>query len=328
MIDMADMVDLVTFDRIKEAAARIKGLVSPTPLLRLPQLDKFFKGAEIYVKPESFQPIGSFKIRGATNKILDLAAKGCTEGVITVSSGNHAQGVAYAAKKAGLKATVLMPEIASPLKADKARAYGAQVIIKGQNNNESEVTALEIMEREGYSFVHAYNDPLVIAGQGTIGLEIMEEQPDMAAIVCPIGGGGLISGIALAAKSLNPQTVVYGVEPALVPRFAASQQIGHPLTLYPDKLSIADGTRTMTAKELNYQMIKTYVDHLVSVEENMIKEALALMTFEAKLIMEPSSAMAFAAALNDRIPLAEGQKICFILSGGNISREALKQLLD
>lgn len=328
MSDMADMLDLVTFDSIKEAAERIKGQINTTPLLRLPQLDKFFKNAEVYVKPESFQPIGSFKIRGATNKILNLAAAGCTRGVITVSSGNHAQGVAYAAKKAGLKATVLMPEIASRLKADKARAYGAEVIIRGQNNNEAEVTALEIMEREGYSFVHAYNDPLVIAGQGTIGLEIMEEVPDMATIVCPIGGGGLISGIALAAKSLNPQTAVYGVEPALVPRFAASQQAGQPLTLYPDKLSIADGTRTMTAKELNYRMIKTYVDHLVNVEEDMIKDALRLMTFEAKLIMETSSAMTFAAALNDKVPLEQGKKICFILSGGNISYETLKQLLN
>jgi threonine dehydratase len=322
------MTDLVEFERVKEAAERIKGNVYRTPLLRMSHLDKYFHGVQVYVKPESLQPIGSFKIRGATNKILDLASgSGPINGVITVSSGNHAQGVAWAAANVGLKATVVMPEIASPLKADKTRALGAEVILYGQNNNESDIKALEIMERDGLSFVHAYNDPLIIAGQGTAGLEIMEDMPDMDVVVCPVGGGGLISGIALAVKSMNPKTAVYGVEPALVPRFAESQKAGKLLTLYPDKLTIADGTRTMTAKELNFNMIETYVDHLFDVREEMIVDALALMTFETKLLIEPSSAMTFAAALFGKIPLDPGSKVCFILSGGNISYEALKQII-
>lgn len=313
---------------VREAAGRILGKVARTPLLRMSQLDKFFRGAEVYVKPESFQPIGSFKLRGATNKILDLTAGGGKlNGVITVSSGNHAQGVAYAAANAGLKATVVMPEIASPLKADKTRALGAEVVIYGQNNNESDVKALEIMEQEGLSFVHAYNDPLIIAGQGTAGMEIMEDEPDMDAVVCPVGGGGLISGVALAVKSMSPRALMYGVEPATVPRFAESRKAGELLTLYPDKLTIADGTRTMTAKELNYNMIAAYVDQLVDVDDDLIREALALATFEARLLVEPSSAMTFAAALSGKVPVGPGMKICFLLSGGNISFDALKELI-
>ena len=322
------MTELVEFALVKEAAARIRGKVARTPLLRLSQLDRYFHGAEIFVKPESFQPIGSFKIRGATNKILDLTAGGeKINGVITVSSGNHAQGVAYAAANAGLKATVVMPEIASPLKMDKTRALGAQVVIYGQNNNESDVKALEIMERDGLSFVHAYNDPLIIAGQGTAGLEIMEDEPDMDAVVCPVGGGGLISGVALSVKSMNPAAAVYGVEPTTVPRFAESRKAGELLTLNPDKLTIADGTRTMTAKELNYNMIAAYVDQLVDVSDDMIREAMALVIFESRLLVEPSSAMTFAAALCGKVPAGPGMKICFILSGGNLSYAALKELL-
>jgi threonine dehydratase len=322
------MTELVEFERVKEAAARIKGKVCRTPLLRMLHLDPYFHGAQVYIKPESFQPIGSFKIRGATNKILDLVASGEEiKGVITVSSGNHAQGVAWAAANAGLNATVVMPEIASPLKVEKTRALGAEVILYGQNNNESDVKALEIAEREGLSFVHAYHDPLIIAGQGTAGLEIMEDEPDMDVVICPVGGGGLMSGVALAVKSMNPATAVYGVEPALVPRFAESQKAGELLTLSPDQITIADGTRTMTARELNFNMIDTYVDHLFSVREEMIADALALMTFETKLLIEPSSAMAFAAALFGRIPLEPGTKVCFVLSGGNISFEALEQIM-
>lgn len=324
---MINVTELVEFALVKEAAIRIKGKAARTPLLRLPQLDKYFHGAQIYVKAESFQPIGSFKIRGATNKILDLTAGSQDiKGVITVSSGNHAQGVAWAAANAGLKATVVMPEIASPLKANKTRAYGAEVVIYGQNNNESEIKALEIMEREGLSFVHAYNDPLIIAGQGTAGLEIMEDEPDMDMVVCPIGGGGLISGVALAVKSMNPDTAVYGVEPELVPRFAESRKAGKLLTLYPEKLTIADGTRTMTAKELNYNMIGAYVDHLFQVSDDMIRDAMALMIFESRLIMEPSSAMTFAAVLFGRIPSGPDMKICFMLSGGNIDYLTLKEI--
>jgi threonine dehydratase len=285
-------------------------------------LDALCNGYEVYVKPENLQITGSFKIRGASNKIRSLNNP---KGLIAVSSGNHAQGVALAARREGLKAIILMPEIASRYKMQKVKDYGAEVIIHGKNNNESEAYSKTLLEETGYEYIPPYYDPLIMAGQGTIGLEIMEDFPLVDAVICPIGGGGHISGISLAVKTKRPETIVIGVEPALVPRFAESRKKGQPVHLQPEKITIADGTRTDHARPMTFANIEKNVDFLLSVTEEEITGIYRKIIINSKLVIEPSSMMVFAAA--HLLPLPKKQKICFVVSGGNIDPETFAGLM-
>ena len=307
---------MITFDDIIQAQESIAPYIIKTPLLRVKVLDAYI-GAEVYLKPENLQSTGSFKLRGATNKLLSLTAEERAKGVVTASSGNHAQGVACAAQRLGVNALIVMPTNANPAKLEGARAFGATVIQCGTTGTQREEKMSEIITAEGRIMVHAFDDPYVMAGQGTIGLEIMADQPDMDVIVVPVGGGGLISGVATAAKNIKPDIRIIGMEPTAVNRYAVSRQEGHPVSVEM-KQTIADGTRTDMAHQFNFEHIEALVDELVAIEDEWIEKGMRGIILKAKIIAEPSSSMGVGAALAGKLRLKPTDKVCFVISGGNV----------
>lgn len=300
---------------VLEARDRIAPYVTHTPLLRAAALDERM-GCRVYLKPENLQQTGSFKLRGATSRMLLLGGEERRRGVVTASSGNHAKAVAFAARRLGIPAVVVMPVDPNPAKLAGIRAYGAEVLFEGTQSGERIAKAKELVEEKGYTLVHSHADFYVLAGQGTIALEILEDEPEMDAIVAPVGGGGLISGVATAAKGIKPAVRVYGAEPAFAPRYAKSLAAGEPLTIQTQK-TIADGTRCNHADPENFAIIRERVDGLVEATEERILQAMRLCAAEAKLVAEPSSVMGLAAGLDGRLPFRREDKVCFILTGGN-----------
>ena len=321
------MKEYAEFQAVLEAKQRIKDFVYRTPLIRAHAMDQLMGGAEVYLKPECLQITGSFKLRGAANKILSLTPEQRKNGVITTSSGNHGQGVAYAARECGVPAVVCMPTVASPYKVERVRALGAEAVVIGTFNDETEVTAHVIEQERGMAYIHAYNDKYVLAGQGTMGLEILEDLPDVDLIVTPIGGGGMIAGTSLAAKSMSKKVKVYGCEPVFVPRFGESRRQGKPVMLTPEHTTLADGIRTRVARPLNFNMIERYVDELVALKDEDIASAMKIALANTKLTLEPTSAIVFAAGLTGLLPLKKGMKVCFVVSGGNAGAETLREYL-
>ena len=252
------MVRIVGLSDIQKAAERIAGKVRHTPILRGDKLDSLL-GAEVYFKPENLQITGSFKIRGATNKILSLSEEDRAKGIIASSSGNHAQGVAYAAKMLGIKATLVLPENAPQSKIDGTKALGAEVILHGFDSIQRYKKLYEIQDEKGYTLVHSYNDPELIAGQGTSGLEIAQDMPDVDTVVVPLGGGGLLAGVAAALKESRPSVRIVAVEPAGIQRYAESRKAGHPVEV-PMGETLADGLMITKTGEFNYPLIDKYVD--------------------------------------------------------------------
>lgn len=300
---------------ILDARDRIKPYVLKTPLLRQPALDSIL-GCEVYIKHEGLQITGSFKLRGATSKIMTLTKEQLECGVICASSGNHASGVACAAQRLGVKATIVMPVNANPVKIKTVKSFGGQIMLEGLLSSEREAKVSSLVEEENMVEIHPYADPLVASGQGTIGLEILEDLEDVTAVVIPIGGGGLISGVSTALKSSRPDIQVIGVEPENASRYSLSRKEGKCIKL--DSVdTIADGTRTDKANPSNFEMIESHVDQIVTVEDKWIKEAMNLIASQAKLVAEPSSAMVMAAVLNGKLKFNEKDKVCFVLSGGN-----------
>ena len=314
---------MVTLEKIQQAQQRLQGIAVRTPLLRVN-----FGNAEIFLKPENLQSIGSFKLRGAYNKIASLSPEQRKRGVIAYSSGNHAQGVAYAARALGCRATIVMPSNSPKLKLEKTRALGAQIVIVGPASDERKARAEELAKEHGYALVPPYDDQAIIAGQGTMGLEILEDLPDAdTALVC-VGGGGMISGIAAAVKNLSPETRVYGVESELGAKAKASFEAGHRISFPAEETSrtIADGLRTQSVGECNFEHIQAYVDGFISVTEDEIRESVRRLAFDAHLIAEPSGAVTSAAALFHRDEFPSGKTVA-IVSGGNIAPEMLKEML-
>ena len=316
------MIELID---IRNAKKRIETHIIRTPLLRQPALDQLLN-CEVYLKHEGLQVTGSFKIRGATNKILTLTPDELKRGVVCASSGNHAMGVACAAQRIGVKAVIIMPENANPVKLEGARSYGATVIQVGSLSSQREDEMRRLAEEEGMIEVHPYGDPFVAAGQGTIGLEIMEDLPDLEAVVAPIGGGGLISGIATAIKSNNPAVRIIGVEPAGCPRYSASRREKNCVRL-DSVQTIADGTMTNQAHPENFKMIETLVDDLVTADDDWIKRAMKCVVAQAKIVAEPSSVMGIASALAGKLNVVAGKKVCFVLSGGNNNLAQLAEII-
>ena len=316
---------MITFDNVKEAQERIEGYVLRTPLLRVPALDEIL-GCEVYLKPENLQHTGSFKLRGATNCILSLSQEEKTRGIVACSSGNHAQGVAGAAKRCGIDAVIIMPTNCNPVKLEGVKAFGVKVLLVGTLGSEREAKAKELMETEGRTQVHPYANDFIRAGQGTIGLEIMEDEPEMDAVVVPIGGGGLITGVATAVKGIRPDIRVIGMEPEGAPRYTLSREAGKPVTLSSVD-TIADGTRTDHADPENFKAVERLVDTLVTVDDQAIKKAMKLMVSKAKIVAEPSSVMGIGAALSGKLPVKKGEKVCFVLSGGNNDLKQLAEIL-
>lgn len=310
---------------VQQAYERIRSYIVHTPLLRTPALDEFI-GCQVYVKPEMFQLTGSFKVRGATSRMTLLTEEERRRGVVTASSGNHAKAMAYAARKMGIKATVVMPEGPNPAKLAGIHKLGAEVLFKGTQTGERVALARQLVEEKGYTLIHSHADFHVLAGQGTIALEILEDEPDMDVIVTPVGGGGLISGVSIAAKGLKPSVRVFGAEPANAPRYAKSLAAGQALTI-ETQYTVADGTRCNHADTGNFEIIRQWVDRLLNATEDRILEAMSLCVAEAKLVAEPSSVMGLAAALDKQLPVKPTDKVCFVLTGGNNDMALLERAI-
>lgn len=315
----------VNVQDIRQAAQRIAPYVYHTPLLRSEKMDKAL-GCNVYLKPESLQRTGSFKIRGATNKILSMTDEERARGIIASSSGNHAQGVAFAAQLLGIRATIVLPTNAPQVKVDGTRALGAEVVQYGYGSIERYKKLYEIVDEKGYSIVHSYNDPVLIAGQGTVGLEIMEDLKDAETVIVPLGGGGLMAGVAVAVKEINPKTRVIGAEPAAIPRYSVSRAAGKPMEVEM-KPTVADGLMICVTGSNTYPIIEKYVDELIPVEDEWICKAVTLIAHEGKLVVEPSAAISVASVLSGQVKTRPDEKVVCVLTGGNIDPQALHNMV-
>ncbi len=322
---------LVSIDTIRAAAARIAPIAIKTPLIRaqFASVSGHGQPREIWLKAESLQPIGAFKIRGAANKILQLTAAEIARGVITYSSGNHAQGVAYAAREVGAKAVIVMPSNAPAIKRAATLALGAEVVDVGVASSERLAKAEELVREHGYIVIPPYDDEQIIAGQGTCGLEIMEALPDVDLVVSPVSGGGLLGGISAAAKQLASQTRVFGVEPDLAGDAAESFRAGKIVT-WPAELTsrtIADGLRTQSVGARNFAHIQAFVDGVITVTEAEIRAAMRAIVAATRLVPEPSGAVSTAALLFHASELPTYRKAVAVVSGGNVDPAVLAQVL-
>jgi threonine dehydratase len=282
----------------------------------------------LYLKPENLQPIGAFKIRGAYNKIASLTEEERARGVITYSSGNHAQGVAYAARALETKAVIVMPRTAPAIKRDATEALGAEVVYVGPSGVERMAKAEELAAKHGYVMIPPYDDEQIIAGQGTVGLEIIEDLPDVDLVLVPVGGGGLISGISTVIKSLKPDAKVIGVEPELASDAQASLRAGQIVKLPAEQVlsTSADGLRSMYIGTITFEHIRRYVDDIVTVSEDEITRAVQLLATNPRTVAEPSGAVAPAAWLFHRDSLPQSNAAVAVISGGNIDPEMLAGL--
>lgn len=318
---------LVSLPEIRAAAERIADVIVKTPLVKAP-----FDGCqgEVWLKAESLQPIGSFKLRGAANKILQLSKDEIARGVITYSSGNHAQGVAYAARAVGAKAVIVMPSNAPAIKRAATLALGAEVVDVGVASSERLAKAEELVRKHGYVVVPPYDDAKIIAGQATCGLEIVEALPDVDLVLSPVSGGGLLSGTATAVKLMNPGAKVFGVEPELAGDTAESFRTGKIVTWGAELTSrtIADGLRTQSVGERNFAHIQAYVDGIITVTEAEIRAAMRAIVATARLVPEPSGAVTTAALLFHSHELPGYRKAVAIVSGGNVDPKLLAEVLS
>lgn len=317
---------LVTLDEIRAAAQRIAGNIVHTPLVRAAFPDV---AGEVWLKAEGLQPIGSFKLRGAANKILQLTPDEIRHGVITYSSGNHAQGVAYAARAVGTKAVIVMPSNAPKIKRDATLALGAEVVDVGVASSERLAKAEELVRAHGYVVVPPYDDEKVIAGQATCGLEIVEALPDVDLVLSPVSGGGLLSGVATAVKGLRPSAKVFGVEPELAGDATESFRSGTIVT-WPAELTsrtICDGLRTQSVGQRNFAHIQKYVDGIITVTEAEVRAAMRAIVTTARLVPEPSGAVTTAALLFHAHELPPYRKAAAIVSGGNVDPALLAEVL-
>ena len=319
---------MLTLPDILAARDRIAGRVHRTPVLSATRLGERIpegNGARLTLKCESLQRTGSFKVRGALNRVARLDAAARARGVIAVSAGNHAQALAWAARDAGVACTVVMPLTASRTKVAASRGYGAEVIQHGASSVEAFTHAYALAEERGLTFVHPFEDPEVQAGQGTVGLEILEQVPDCDVVVVPVGGGGLIGGIVVAIREQRPSVKIYGVEPEGAAAMRRSLDAGRPVHL--DAVhTIADGLAAPMAGELTYALVRRYVDDVVLVSDAEIASAMRELLLSAKLVVEGAGAAATAALLAGRIPVA-GRHVVSVLSGGNVDTEVLKTVL-
>lgn len=309
------MRDHPTIQDIREAQERLQPHIKHTPLLRAEKIEKA-AGCQLYLKPETLQITGAFKIRGALNKTLSLPREEIANGIIATSSGNHAQGLAYAARMLGVKAILVLPVTTPKIKIANTQALGAEVILFDGDTAARWKRVYEIAEENGYVPVHAFEDPLVMAGQGTIGCEILEDLPDVDTVIIPMGGGGLISGIATAIKETRPSVRVVGAEPALTPKYYHSR-LNKQRTTLPLKNTIADGLRISVPGQNPYPIIERYVDEIVLVEDEHIIQGMRALAKDAKLIAEPAAAIGIGALLAGVVKVRPDEKVCVVLTGGN-----------
>ena len=313
-----------TFEEIEKAKSMQGEEIRKTPLLHSPFLSKLI-GSDIYLKSEFQQKTGSFKIRGAYYKIKSLTAEEKKNGVVAASAGNHAQGVAYASSLEKIPCTIVMPEHASPAKISATRGYGANIILHGTTYDESWTKAKEISEKTGAKIIHAFDDPQIIAAQGVIGLEILDELPDVDEIYLPVGGGGLAAGVLIAVKTKNPKIKVIGVQSKAFPAMKESLSSGS-LKSTEGSRTIADGISVQKPRELTFSIIKDLIDDIVLVDDSQIIKAMFLLMERAKIVIEPAGAVGIAYLLDNKP--APGKKIAIILAGGNVDMYLLGQIVD
>jgi threonine dehydratase len=317
---------LITLDDILAARERIGDAVYKTPCTRSEMLSRM-TGLSVCLKLENLQMTGSFKERGALSKIAMLTAEEGARGVVAASAGNHAQGVAYHATERGIRAVIVMPLTTPLVKVTATRGFGAEVVLHGANYDEACVEATRLCEAEGMTFIHPFDDALVMAGQGTIGLELLEQVEGLEAVVVPIGGGGLIGGIACAVKESRPSVRVIGVQTSRLPSMAAAVEAGAPVTLEP-ATTIADGIAVRRAGDVTFPVVERYVDEIVTVEEDEIASAILTLLEREKTLAEGAGAAALAALLQRRTSLKEGTKTAVLVCGGNIDVTLLSRIIE
>ena len=317
---------MIGIREIEEARARIDEHVVTTPCAKSEWFSKL-TGSKTYFKLENLQMTGSFKERGALNKILTLTAAEREHGVIAASAGNHAQGVAYHAGRLGIPATIVMPERTPLIKVQNTRSFGAKTVLSGGNFDEAYAESRRLQKEKNLTFVHPFDDEMVIAGQGTIGLELLEQNPYLEVVIVPIGGGGLISGIAAAIKEVNPRIRVIGVQAEVLPSMKASVAAGELVTVPPGR-TIADGIAVKRPGELTLAYVREFVDDIVTVSEEEIANAILLLLEREKTVAEGAGAAAVAALINGRVPAALGRKTAMIVSGGNIDVNTIARVIE
>jgi threonine dehydratase len=316
---------MVTLPEIKAALGRIRGSIYLSPCARSETFSQV-TGSEVYLKLDNLQRTGAFKERGALNKLLSLTSDESSRGVIAASAGNHAQGVAYHAGRHGIRAQICMPLTTPLIKVSATKAYGAEVVLHGANYDEVYEEAAKRSLRDGLTLIHAFDDDAIIAGQGTLGLELLQQHPEIEAIVVPIGGGGLISGVACAVKETNPKIRVIGVQPSRLPSMKVAVAQGKPVTL-PPAPTIADGIAVRRAGDRTLPMVQKYVDDIITVDEEEIANAILLLLEREKTLAEGAGAAPVAALLNRKVPLS-GKKVALLVCGGNIDVTLLSRIIE
>ena len=319
---MKEEIHMVTLDKIYHASYVLKDVIRPTAIVKAPTIRD---DCEVYLKPENLQITGSFKVRGSGYKISQLTAEEKERGVIACSAGNHAQGVALAATKYGIKSLICLPDGAPISKVEATKGYGADVCMVKGVYDDAYNEACRLRDEKNYTFIHPFDDENVIAGQGTIGIEILQEMPNIDAVVCAIGGGGLISGVACAVKSLNPNIKVYGVQAEGAPSMVESIKEGKPVHL--DKVStIADGIQVKEPGVNTFEYVQKYVDEIVTVTDDEISSAILKLIETQKMVAEGAGAAPLAAVMFDKLPV-KGKKVVCVVSGGNIDVTILSRVI-
>ena len=316
------LLSLTTTD-FEQARARIDAHIKRTPLLTSRQLSER-TGFDVRLKAENLQTVGSYKIRGPLNKFAQMSDDDKRRGVVCSSAGNHAQGVALAARIYGIRAVVCMATNATPAKIAATKGYGAEVVLHGSIWDEANEKAKELVRNEGLTYVHPFDDAQLIAGQGTLGLEIVQDWPDVDAIVVPIGGGGLIAGVSMAAKSYNPNIKIIGVESSDGAAMKASVDAGSLQTIECN--TVIDGLRVRRAGELNFSVVQRYVDDIVTLPDRQIFDAMLWVMERCKMVIEGAAAAPVAALMNGLVQLPAGSRVAAVLSGGNINLDQLRAL--
>jgi threonine dehydratase len=316
---------MISFVDIEEARERIRDQIYLSPFPCSETISRM-SGNRVFFKLENLQMTGSFKERGALNRLLTLDAGEAARGVVAASAGNHGMAVAFHSRRLGIAATIVMPRHAPLIKVSRVRQYGAEVLLHGEDYDMAFAEARRLSQEQGLALVHAFDDPWVIAGQGTIGLEIYEQNPDLDALIVPVGGGGLIAGVALALKTLKPSLRIIGVQAESIPSMKAALEKGGPVSL-PPAITIADGIAVRSVGAATFELVKSYADEIVAVSEGEIAKAVLLLLEIEKTVAEGAAAAPLAALLNKKISL-DGAKVGLIVSGGNIDVNLISRIIE
>jgi len=317
--------NMITLSDIQAATGRIRDSIYVSPCARSETFSEA-TGNTVFLKLDNLQRTGAFKERGALNKLLCLTEEERKAGVIAASAGNHAQGVAYHAGKRGIRAQICMPLTTPLIKVSATKAYGAEVVLHGANYDEACEEAIRRSKKDGLTFIHPFDDDVVIAGQGSLGLEILQQHPDIEAVIVPIGGGGLIGGISCAVKETNSQIQVFGVQPSRLPSMKMALAEGKPVTI-PAATTIADGIAVRRTGVLTLELVKKYVDDVVTVDDEEIANAILLLLEHEKTLAEGAGAAAIAALLNRKLQLT-GKRVAVVIGGGNIDVTLLSRIIE